>query len=108
MCEIPQRTADRSAIVPELDQALIRKEVRHVLGVLRTGSKVCYRRGFGRPLALADPARAADATTSPCSEDAMIVFDASGSMAGNVSQGIATIKPRIDEARHALAAVLHA
>jgi Ca-activated chloride channel family protein len=36
----------------------------------------------------------------------MIVFDASGSMAGNVSQGIATIKPRIDEARHALAAVL--
>jgi len=36
----------------------------------------------------------------------MIVFDASGSMAGNVSQGIATIKPRIDEARHALATVL--
>jgi Ca-activated chloride channel homolog len=58
------------------------------------------------PLALADPARAADSTPSPCSEDAMIVFDASGSMAGNVSQGIATIKPRIDEARHALAAVL--
>src|SRR6476661_8447222 len=58
------------------------------------------------PLALAGPARATDATPSPCSEDAMIVFDASGSMAGNVSQGIATIKPRIDEARHALAAVL--
>ena len=58
------------------------------------------------PLALADPARAADSAPSPCSEDAMIVFDASGSMAGNVSQGIATIKPRIDEARHALAAVL--
>jgi len=58
------------------------------------------------PLALAGPARAADATPSPCSEDAMIVFDASGSMAGNVSQGIATIKPRIDEARHALATVL--
>jgi Ca-activated chloride channel family protein len=58
------------------------------------------------PLAVADRARAADSTPSPCSEDAMIVFDASGSMAGNVSQGIATIKPRIDEARHALAAVL--
>lgn len=58
------------------------------------------------PLVLAGPARAADATPSPCSEDAMIVFDASGSMAGNVSQGIATIKPRIDEARHALATVL--
>ena len=58
------------------------------------------------PLALADPSRAADSTPSPCSEDAMIVFDASVSMAGNVSQGIATIKPRIDEARHALATVL--
>ncbi len=58
------------------------------------------------PLALADPARAADATTSPCSEDAMIVFDASGSMAGNVNQGIATTIPRIDEVRGALAAVL--
>jgi Ca-activated chloride channel family protein len=58
------------------------------------------------PLVLADPASAADSTPSPCSEDAMIVFDASGSMAGNVSQGIATIKPRIDEARHALATVL--
>jgi Ca-activated chloride channel homolog len=58
------------------------------------------------PLALAYPTRAADSTPSVCSEDAMIVFDASGSMAGNVSQGIATIKPRIDEARHALATVL--
>ena len=36
----------------------------------------------------------------------MIVFDASGSMAGNVGQGIATIKPRIDEVRSALAKVL--
>ena len=32
----------------------------------------------------------------------MIVFDASGSMAGNVNQGIATIIPRIDEGREAL------
>jgi Ca-activated chloride channel family protein len=42
----------------------------------------------------------------PCNEDAMIVFDASGSMAGNVGQGIGTTIPRIDEARHALAGVL--
>ena len=32
----------------------------------------------------------------------MIVFDASGSMAGNTSQGIATTEPRIDEVRSAL------
>ena len=36
----------------------------------------------------------------------MIVFDASGSMAGNVNQGIATTIPRIDEVRGALATVL--
>ena len=43
---------------------------------------------------------------SPCRDDAMIVFDASGSMAGNVNQGIATIIPRIDEVRSALSKVL--
>jgi Ca-activated chloride channel family protein len=42
----------------------------------------------------------------PCTQDAMIVFDASGSMAGNVDQGIATTIPRIDEVRGALATVL--
>jgi len=42
----------------------------------------------------------------PCTEDAMIVFDASGSMAGNLDQGIATLKPRIDEVRSALAEIL--
>jgi Ca-activated chloride channel family protein len=68
--------------------------------------KLAAATALAAPLALADPGRAADSTPSPCSEDAMIVFDASGSMAGNVSQGIATIKPRIDEARHALATVL--
>jgi Ca-activated chloride channel homolog len=36
----------------------------------------------------------------------MIVFDASGSMAGNLDQGIATLKPRIDEVRSALAEIL--
>jgi Ca-activated chloride channel family protein len=43
---------------------------------------------------------------APCTEDAMIVFDASGSMAGNVDQGIATLRPRIDEVRAALAEIL--
>src|ERR687891_2200762 len=41
-----------------------------------------------------------------CTEDAMIVFDASGSMAGNMDSGIATTKPRIDEVRAALKEVL--
>jgi len=42
----------------------------------------------------------------PCRDDAIIVFDASGSMAGNVNQGIATITPRIDEVRGAFSKVL--
>ena len=49
---------------------------------------------------------AEELTPPPCNEDAMIVFDASGSMAGNVDQGIATIRPRIDEARRALSSAL--
>jgi Ca-activated chloride channel family protein len=49
---------------------------------------------------------AEDKERGPCTEDAMLVFDASGSMAGNLSQGIGTIKPRIDEVRVALAKVL--
>jgi Ca-activated chloride channel family protein len=48
----------------------------------------------------------AEEVKSPCRDDAMIVFDASGSMAGNVNQGIATIIPRIDEARAAFSKVL--
>ena len=48
----------------------------------------------------------AEAPATPCTEDAMIVFDASGSMAGNMDGGIATLKPRIDEVRSALAEVL--
>jgi Ca-activated chloride channel homolog len=55
------------------------------------------------------PVRAADDEEhSACNEDAMLVFDASGSMAGNVNQGIATIIPRIDVVRSALAKVLPA
>jgi len=42
----------------------------------------------------------------PCRDDAMIVFDASGAMAGNVNQGVATIIPRIDEVRASFAKVL--
>ncbi|MEM8575002.1 MAG: VWA domain-containing protein [Pseudomonadota bacterium] len=41
-----------------------------------------------------------------CIEDAMIVFDASGSMAGNQGPGIASSPPRIDEVRSALSKVL--
>jgi Ca-activated chloride channel family protein len=43
---------------------------------------------------------------SPCTEDAMIVFDASGSMSGNQTLGIPNSRPRIDEVRAALARVL--
>jgi Ca-activated chloride channel homolog len=53
-------------------------------------------------------ARAEEPERKPCIEDAMLVFDASGSMAGNVNQGIATIMPRIDAVRFALATVLPA
>lgn len=42
----------------------------------------------------------------PCTDDAMIVFDASGSMSGNQELGIPNTKPRIDEVRWALAQVL--
>jgi len=55
------------------------------------------------------PARAAgEGERNPCTEDAMLVFDASGSMAGNLGQGIGTTKPRIEEVRAALARVLPA
>jgi len=54
---------------------------------------------------LAGPAVAADDTT-PCTEDAMIVFDASGSMAGSLAEGIGAKIRRIDEVRKALAQAL--
>jgi Ca-activated chloride channel homolog len=50
--------------------------------------------------------QAADDTPTPCTEDAMIVFDASGSMAGNTVQGLFSDITRIDEVRKALAQVL--
>jgi hypothetical protein len=43
---------------------------------------------------------------APCTEDAIIVFDASGSMSGNQTLGIPNSRARIDEARAALAQVL--
>jgi Ca-activated chloride channel homolog len=43
---------------------------------------------------------------APCTEDAMIVFDASGSMSGNQTLGIPNSRARIDEVRAALAQVL--
>jgi Ca-activated chloride channel family protein len=65
------------------------------------------------PLALAlivllagSAAQAADETRTPCTEDAMIVFDASGSMAGNTVQGLFSDITRIDEVRKALGEVL--
>jgi Ca-activated chloride channel homolog len=49
---------------------------------------------------------AEETKSPPCRDDAMIVFDASGSMAGNVGQGIGTTIPRIDEVRVAFSKVL--
>jgi Ca-activated chloride channel family protein len=55
----------------------------------------------------ATPSRAAEPDRGPCTEDAMLVFDASGSMAGNEQLGIATQDvARIDKVRAALAKVL--
>jgi Ca-activated chloride channel family protein len=60
---------------------------------------------MGLATTAAGPSQAQDQKT-PCTEDAMIVFDASGSMAGNLGQGIMTEKPRIFEVRRALSRVL--
>jgi len=56
------------------------------------------------------PAGAEDTERTPCSEDAMLVFDASGSMAGTDRLGVSTAIPvtRIDKVRTALAKVLPA
>ena len=50
--------------------------------------------------------RAQASTQESCTDDAMIVFDASGSMSGNVMLGMATAITRIDEVRSALGKVL--
>lgn len=56
--------------------------------------------------AISVPASAAEEANKPCIEDAMIVFDASGSMAGSLAEGIGASIRRIDEVRKALAYVL--
>lgn len=61
---------------------------------------------FSTLLAGAAGAEAPDGEPIPCTEDAMIVFDASGSMAGNTVQGLFSDLTRIDEVRNALAQVL--
>jgi Ca-activated chloride channel homolog len=53
-------------------------------------------------------AYAKEPSRESCIDDAMIVFDASGSMSGNVKLGIATTLTRIDEVRSALGKVLPA
>jgi Ca-activated chloride channel family protein len=57
-------------------------------------------------LAAFSPAPAQDKPRTPCTDDAMIVFDASGSMAGNTVQGLFSDITRIDEVRKALGQVL--
>ena len=57
-------------------------------------------------LTLVGSADPAEKKPAPCTEDAMIVFDASGSMSGNQTLGIPNSKPRIDEVKWALSQVL--
>jgi Ca-activated chloride channel family protein len=57
-------------------------------------------------LAGAAIAQEQDKPRTPCTDDAMIVFDASGSMAGNTVQGLFSDITRIDEVRKALGQVL--
>ena len=61
---------------------------------------------FATLLAGSAAAQEADKPRTPCTDDAMIVFDASGSMAGNTVQGLFSDITRIDEVRKALAQVL--
>ena len=75
-------------------------QIRHTAPTLALAASLALTAGIGS--ALAEP------PVPPCIEDAMIVFDASGSMSGNLDQGIATLKPQINEVRSALAEVLPA
>jgi Ca-activated chloride channel family protein len=67
---------------------------------------LCFALAFGALLACPAAAQAPEDKPTPCTEDAMIVFDASGSMAGNTVQGLFSDITRIDEVRKALAEVL--
>jgi Ca-activated chloride channel homolog len=78
-----------------------------------TGSALATRRrfhfcliGLAGLLAGSLASGAEEQKPAPCTEDAMIVFDASGSMSGNQTLGIPNSRARIDEVRAALAQVL--
>ncbi|HET7211926.1 MAG TPA: VWA domain-containing protein [Methyloceanibacter sp.] len=77
------------------------------LNDLRPAANHLRRAAFALIALLAGSAVAkAEEARTPCTEDAMIVFDASGSMAGNTVQGLFSDVTRIDEVRKALAQVL--
>lgn len=82
------------------------------MAIIFPRGRIAFRGGFGfavialTSLLAGSPATAEEKAPSPCTEDAMIVFDASGSMSGNQTLGIPNSRPRIDEVRAALARVL--
>jgi Ca-activated chloride channel homolog len=83
------------------------------MGVAFAGSRPAINRKFHLAimvlaglLASTQATAAEEKKPAPCSEDAMIVFDASGSMSGNQTLGIPNSRARIDEVRSALAQVL--
>lgn len=72
------------------------------------GISNCFRDFVFALSAILISATSAPAVETPmhCTDDTMIVFDASGSMSGNTGPGIGNMKPRINEVRKALARVL--
>ena len=82
------------------------------MDIVFAGSRIAFRGGLlflavALTSLLAGSASATEENKpSPCTDDAMIVFDASGSMSGNQVLGIPNSRPRIDEVRAALARVL--
>ena len=80
-------------------QSLAIRPPRSAIGLAVLG--LALLTGFGDGLA-----RGEDKKPTPCNEDAMIVFDASGSMSGNQTLGIPNSEARIDQVRSALAEVL--
>jgi hypothetical protein len=73
---------------------------------LRSIVAICFV-GFAAPLLLnGSTSLSEEKKRGPCTEDAIIVFDTSGSMSGNQTLGIPNSRARIDEARAALAEVL--
>jgi Ca-activated chloride channel family protein len=78
----------------------MQKRASFLTSVLRLAALACV------VVCCAATARAEDAKPAPCTEDAMLVFDASGSMSGPVLSGNGGTVSRIDWARSALARVL--